>query len=178
MITNKSWLKIHNRVHVSQVALSEWSVIIRKLFSIGTLGTNFSDILIKNRTFSFKKMRLKMSSARWRLFCPGRWVNDCECVLMYKKIRKLLIAYRYNGLQLYTSNIFLDYLSTHSFISRRTYVLHNIGANVPVKINNTPLSTVSVCNKLIEILIFQINRYCFLCNDVFYLYEYNKYLWI
>ena len=33
------------------------------------LGTKFSEILIKIQTFSFKKMRLKMSSAKWRPFC-------------------------------------------------------------------------------------------------------------
>ena len=33
---------------------------------IGPLGTNLSEILIENKTFSFKKMRLKMSSAKWR----------------------------------------------------------------------------------------------------------------
>ena len=35
---------------------------------IGPLGTNFSEILIGNQTFSFKKMYLKMSSAKWRPF--------------------------------------------------------------------------------------------------------------
>ena len=38
---------------------------------IGPLGTNFSEILIEIRTFSFKKMRLKVSSAKWRPFCLG-----------------------------------------------------------------------------------------------------------
>ena len=38
---------------------------------IGTLGTNFSEILIKSRKFSFKKMGLKVSSAKWRPFCLG-----------------------------------------------------------------------------------------------------------
>ena len=36
------------------------------------LGTNFSEILIEILTFSFKKMRLKVSSARWRPFCLCR----------------------------------------------------------------------------------------------------------
>ena len=36
---------------------------------MGPLGTNFNEILIEIRTFSFKKMHLKMSSGRWRLFC-------------------------------------------------------------------------------------------------------------
>ena len=35
---------------------------------IGPLGTNFSEILIEIHTFSFKKLHLKMSSAKWRLF--------------------------------------------------------------------------------------------------------------
>ena len=44
---------------------------------IGPLETNFSEILIEMYTFSFKKMHLKMSSAKWRPFCLGldvlRW---------------------------------------------------------------------------------------------------------
>ena len=35
---------------------------------IGPLGTNFSEISIGIQTFSFKKMQLKMSSAKWRPF--------------------------------------------------------------------------------------------------------------
>ena len=38
---------------------------------IGPRGTNFSEILIGIQTFSFKKMHLKMSSAKWRPFCLG-----------------------------------------------------------------------------------------------------------
>ena len=38
---------------------------------IGPLGTNFSEILIKILIFSFKKMRLKVSSGKWRPFCLG-----------------------------------------------------------------------------------------------------------
>ena len=41
------------------------------LLLIGPLGTNFSEILIEIQTFSFKKMDLKMSSAKWRPFCLG-----------------------------------------------------------------------------------------------------------
>ena len=37
----------------------------------GTLGTNFSEILSKIHTFSFKKMHLKISSAKWLQFCVG-----------------------------------------------------------------------------------------------------------
>ena len=38
---------------------------------IGPLGTNFSEILIEILTFSFKKMCLKVSSAKRRPFCLG-----------------------------------------------------------------------------------------------------------
>ena len=38
---------------------------------IGSLGTNFSEIVIEIITFSFKKMRLKVSSAKWRPCCLG-----------------------------------------------------------------------------------------------------------
>ena len=41
------------------------------ILSIGLLGTNFNEILIEIHTFSFKKLHLKMSSAKRRPFCLG-----------------------------------------------------------------------------------------------------------
>ena len=41
------------------------------LLSTRPLETNFSEIRIKIQNFSFMKMHLKMSSAKWRPFCPG-----------------------------------------------------------------------------------------------------------
>ena len=41
------------------------------ILSFGPLGTNFSEILTEIKTFSFKKMYLKVSSAKWRPFCLG-----------------------------------------------------------------------------------------------------------
>ena len=38
---------------------------------IGPRGRNFSEILFGIHTFTFKKIHLKMSSARWRPFCLG-----------------------------------------------------------------------------------------------------------
>ena len=38
---------------------------------MGPLGTNFSEILIKIQNLSLMKMRLKISSLIWWLFCPG-----------------------------------------------------------------------------------------------------------
>ena len=42
-----------------------------RILLIGPLGTNFSEIWIEIWIFSFRKMHLKMSSAKWRPFCLG-----------------------------------------------------------------------------------------------------------
>ena len=47
---------------------------------IGALGTNVSEILIKNCTFSLTKMLLKMSSRKRRPSCPG--LNVLSRVMM------------------------------------------------------------------------------------------------
>ena len=41
------------------------------MWSMWPLGTNFSEILIEIHIFLFKNMHLKMSYAKWRLFCLG-----------------------------------------------------------------------------------------------------------
>ena len=54
------------------------------ILSIGPLGTNFCDILIKIHTFSLKKTHLKTSSAKRRPFCLGLnvlTVNNIEILL-------------------------------------------------------------------------------------------------
>ena len=38
---------------------------------IRPLGTNFNEMSIQNLSFSFMKMRLKVSSGKWRPFCLG-----------------------------------------------------------------------------------------------------------
>ena len=42
-----------------------------EILLIGPLGIKISEILIETLTFSFKTLRLKMSSAKWWAFCPG-----------------------------------------------------------------------------------------------------------
>ena len=42
-----------------------------EILLIGLLGTKFSEILIEIDTFSLKKIRLKVSSGKWRPFCLG-----------------------------------------------------------------------------------------------------------
>ena len=44
---------------------------------IGPIGTNFSEILIRIQTFSFKKMQLKMSSAKCHPICLS--LNELIC---------------------------------------------------------------------------------------------------
>ena len=46
----------------------------------GLWGTNFNEILIKILIFSFKKMHLKASSAKWRPFCLGLNVLTAWCL--------------------------------------------------------------------------------------------------
>ena len=54
---------------------------------IGTLGTNFSEILSEIHTFSFKKIRLKTSSAKWRPFCLD--LNELRDLIMFQDIHWL-----------------------------------------------------------------------------------------
>ena len=49
---------------------------------IGPLRTNFSEILIGIQTFSFKKMHLKMSSAKWRPFVSASMWYPCAGKVM------------------------------------------------------------------------------------------------
>ena len=60
----------------SDNGLSPWSAPSHYLNQYGILlivplGINFSEILVEILIFSFKKMRLKVSSAKWRPFCLG-----------------------------------------------------------------------------------------------------------
>ena len=61
---------------------------------IGPWGTNFSEILIAIQTCSFKKLLLKTSSAKWRLFCFG--LNELKT--SYQFIIVLPISMAWHGL--------------------------------------------------------------------------------
>ena len=75
---------------------------------IGSLGTNFSEILIEILKVSFKKMHLKVSSAKWRPFCLGlnvlnHWNLICMIYMfdVYDKFScPFLIHWRYCSLAL------------------------------------------------------------------------------
>ena len=56
---------------------------IAGILLIGPLGTNFCEILIEILAFSFKKMRLKVSSAKRRPFCLGLNVLKSKGMLIF-----------------------------------------------------------------------------------------------
>ena len=62
---------------------------------MGPVGTNFSEIWIKIHTFSFTKMHLKMSSAKWRLFLSRpQCVDELMLSSWYNiKIQILILPY-------------------------------------------------------------------------------------
>ena len=68
---------------------------------IGPLGTDFSEILIAIETFSFKKMHLKISSAKWRPFCLGLNVlTDKLCLSLTfpsHQIKVIYTAFHHQG---------------------------------------------------------------------------------
>ena len=55
------------------------------IFLIGPLRTNFNVISIESFIFSFTKMRLKMSSEKWRPFCLG--LNVLRSLLSHGGLR-------------------------------------------------------------------------------------------
>ena len=63
------------------------------LLLIGPLGTNFSEILVEILTLSFKKMRLKVSSAIWRPSCLGLNVLSVTSPVYFMNI-----SYIYNSI--------------------------------------------------------------------------------
>ena len=63
------------------------------LFVFGPLGINFSELLIKIQTFSFTKMHLKMSCAKWRPSCPVRDELNNSHWFRWKEIIKIKSCY-------------------------------------------------------------------------------------
>ena len=86
------------------------------LSSIGHLGTKLSGIVIKIN-FSFTKRHLKISSAKWRPFCPG---GD-------ELIPWLLVIWR-------PATMVLSWLSVYSICIKYSY--HNICCGFDVSRNN------------------------------------------
>ena len=76
------------------------------LLLIGPLGTNFSEILIWIQTFSFKKMHLKMSSAKWRPFCLS--LNVLMMNWLYRKVNLYFHCATFHEIDVvHSSNFFI-----------------------------------------------------------------------
>ena len=67
----ENWLSISSDNGLAPIRHQAIILTNAGLLSIGPLGTNFSEIWIKICNFSFTKNHLKISSAKWRPFCPG-----------------------------------------------------------------------------------------------------------
>ena len=80
---------------------------------IRPLGTNFNEMLIEILTFSFMKMRLKVSSAKWRPFCLGLnvlsmliWISSNKSVTDHnfiQSIKIILIPHYFHVKAVYSS---------------------------------------------------------------------------
>ena len=62
---------------------------------IWPLGTNFSEILIRIQTFSFKKMHLRVLSEKWCPFCLS--LNDCLIFIMGNSYTGRIPSLCWNG---------------------------------------------------------------------------------
>ena len=82
---------------------------------IGPLGTNFSKILIGIQTFSFNKLHLKKSSAKWRLFCLG--LNELRLSYWWNNspiYRKCSISQTFGPAKIFAVYGFTDNFTKHN----------------------------------------------------------------
>ena len=107
---------------------------------IGPFGTNFSDILIEIQTFSFKKIHLKMSFAKWRPFLSRpQWVKSCNSALIQEMIRgwrSIMMADCYSkciSMKSYWRKLIWKYLLLnygHSVMFEKLQVIPSLGNGV------------------------------------------------
>ena len=95
------------------------------LLSIRTSGTNFSEILIEILAFSLKKMRLKVSSGKWRPFCFG--LN--ELTSLHVHVQLLVTAFGKTA-------CYFEHLSVIPYITHK----YNLNVLVVWTLNRLPMS--------------------------------------
>ena len=90
---------------------------------IGPLGTNFSELLILKQRFSFTKMHLYISSAKWRPFSPGElsWYNRFMVTVGIYFTPKVESAYTRADFNMCLDLISKYYFSHLPLISRHPY---------------------------------------------------------
>ena len=112
---------------------------------IWPLGANFSEILIEMLTFSFKKMRWKVSFVKRRPFCPGlNVVKFCLCYFSYNSssdkvwmLKSLLTCHMalcrlllsLMTLSIWSTNILIEniiFVGPCQLLAEYLYQLHNL----------------------------------------------------
>ena len=83
---------------------------------IGPLGTNFIEILIRIQIFSFRKMHLKMSSARCRPFCLGLNVLNVSYLCYETRSKWVHEKHRFFVLFFLQSNVYFIFYIIESII--------------------------------------------------------------
>ena len=63
------------------------------MLSLGPLGLNSGEILMEIQIFSFKKMRLKMLSAKWQPSCIGPKVFDLKYRAPHNNLIKINLRF-------------------------------------------------------------------------------------
>ena len=110
---------------------------------IGPLGINFSEIWIGIQIFSFMKMHLKMSSAKWRPFCLCP--NVLICLRAKPCLHQIWIVNENSPIKWSTHFYCLDQITYFCFVSDwcKTY-----SVLVQIKKYHTNRSSASPCARL------------------------------
>ena len=99
---------------VNKITIIVWEIIWinASILLIGSLKTNFSEILIKMYTFSFKEMYLHMSHGKWRPSCIGPNVLNLKAICLALTCNLFWVLLKYT--ELYRDPIYLCNLIQNS----------------------------------------------------------------
>ena len=116
------------------------------MMSIGPLGSNISENLIEVLTFSFRKMRLKVSSAQLRPYCLGlnvlKDIIDFQgCQFYHKLIHSLFPDYFtiFFTLNNHIHNYDTRSCDLHRFSVNKSCTNLCIRHYIPILFNNLPI---------------------------------------
>ena len=132
---------------------------------IGTMGTNFSEILIESMHFlSFKEMHMKMSSGKWRTSCLGLNVLEEAPVLWWEGLlRSKALKRAFYLIPVYQTKFCVNFQSEHQQFNHKC--LRNISrAYIAFAVKNTRTYTQHTCifASLKMIMFIQyLAEYCF-----------------
>ena len=101
------------------------------LLSIGPLGSNFSEILIKIPNFSFTKMHLKISSAKWRPFCPG--AMSWTAIISWRGLKSAVLSNISSSPPGQNGRHFANYIFRCMFVNEKICILVEISLKIVPK---------------------------------------------